>query len=98
MKSIGKPGKNLLRYLLGTKSLSLVYRRDKTLNLVSYSNADWTGNIDNRRSTSGYCFKLSDNSDVMRWSSRLLGCVSTSTAEVEHNAVVETVKEGIRLQ
>ena len=48
--------------------------------------------------TSGYCFKLSDNSGVIRWSSRLQRCVSTSTAEAEHNAVVETVKEGIDLQ
>ena len=93
-----KAGKNCLRYLLGTKSLPLVYRRDKALNLVSYSDADWAGNIDNRRSTSGYCFKLSDNSGVISWSSRFQRCVSTSTAEAEHNAVVETVKEGIHLQ
>ena len=93
-----KAGKNCLRYLLGTKSLPLVYRRDKALNLVSYSDADWAGNIDNRRSTSGYWFKLSDNSGVISWSSRLQRCVSTSTAEAEHNIVVETVKEGIHLQ
>ena len=93
-----KAGKNCLRYLLGTKSSTLVFRRDKTLNHVSYSDADWAGNIDNRRSTSGYCFKLSDNSGVISWSSRLQRCVSTSIAEAEHNAVVETVKEGIHLQ
>ena len=68
------------------------------MNLVSYSDADWAGNIDNRRSTSGYCFKLSDNSGVFSWSNRLQRCVSTSTAEAEHNGVVETVKEGIHLQ
>ena len=93
-----KAGKSCLRYLLGTKNLPLVYRRDKALNLVSYSDADWAGTIDNRRSTSGYCFKLSDNSGVISWSSRLQRCVSTSTAEAEHNAVVETVKGGIHLQ
>ena len=68
------------------------------MNLNSYSDADWSGNIDNRRTTSGYCFKLSDNSGVISWSSRLQRCVSTSTAEAEHNAVVETVKEVIHLQ
>ena len=92
-----KAGKNCLRYLLGTRSLPLVYRRYKPLNLVSYSDAAWAGNIDNR-STSGYCFNFSDNSGVISWSSRLQRCVSTSTAEAEHNAVVETVKEGIHLQ
>ena len=68
------------------------------LNLVSFSDAAWAGNIDKRRSTSGYCFKLSDNSGVISWSSRLQRCISTSTAEAEHNAVVETVKVGIHLQ
>ena len=90
-----KAGKNCLRYLL---SLTLVYRRDKSLNLVSFSDADCAGNIDDRSSTSGYCFKLSDNSGVVSWSSRLQRCVSTSKAEAEHNSVVETLKEGIHLQ
>ena len=68
------------------------------MSLVSFSDADCTGNIDDRRSTSEYCLKLSDNSGVINWCSRLQRCVSTSTAEAEHNAVVETVKEGIHLQ
>ena len=93
-----KAGKNCLGYLLGTKSLPLVCRRDKALNLVSFSDADWAGNIDNRRSTTGYCFKLRDNSGVISWSSRRQLCVSTSTAEAEHNAVIETVKEGFHFQ
>ena len=76
------------------KSLPLVYRSDKALNLVSFSDADWAGNMDKRRNASGYCFKLSDNSGVISWSSRLQRCVSISTAEVEPNAVVETVKKG----
>ena len=93
-----KAGIKCLRYLLGPKKLPLVYGRNKALNLISYSNADWSGNIDNRISTSGYCFKLSDNSGVISWSSRLQRCVSTSTAKAEQNAVVETVTEGIHLQ
>ena len=48
------------RYLLGTKCSSFVYRRDKVLKLVSYSDADWAGNVDNRKSTSRDGFKLSD--------------------------------------
>ena len=67
------------------------------MNLVSFSDADWAENIDNRRSTSGYCFKLGDNSGVISRSSRLQR-FATSTAEAKHNAVVETVKEGIHLQ
>ena len=68
------------------------------MNRVSYSDADWARNADKMKSTSGYCFKLSDISSVISWSSRLQRCVSTSTAKAEHNAVVETVKKGILLQ
>ena len=68
------------------------------MNLVTYSDADWAGNIDNWRKTAGYRSKLSDNSGVISWSSRIQRCVSTSTAKAEYNAVVETVKEGMHLQ
>ena len=76
-----KAGKNCIRYLLGTKSLTLVYRSDKTLNLISFSDADWAENIDNRRSTSGYCFKLGDNSGVISRSSAFCNFNSRSKTQ-----------------
>ena len=35
------------------------FRKTHVLDLLNFSDADWAENIDNRRSTSGFCFKLS---------------------------------------
>ena len=51
-------GKRVLRYLQATKSLKLVYSRDGDFNLHGESDADWSGDHDDRRSTTGYFFKL----------------------------------------
>ena len=53
-----KAGKRFLRYLKCFKSKSLVFRRGGKLTLECFSDADWAGNLDHRKSTSGYCFKL----------------------------------------
>ena len=44
-----------MRYLKGSKSKSLVFRRRGKLTLECFSDADWAGNLDHRKSTSGYC-------------------------------------------
>ena len=50
--------KKVLRYVQGTKGLMLMYRRSDTLEIEGYSNADFAGDIDDRKSTSGYIFTL----------------------------------------
>ena len=59
--------------------------------------SDGAGNIDNRRSTISYCFKLNKSSRAISGASNLQKCVSTSRAEAELNAVVEASKETIHL-
>ena len=93
-----KAGKRVLRYLKCSKSKSLVFRRGDKLTLECYSDADWAGNLDHRKSTSGYCFKLSSSSAVVSWSSKVQRCVATSTAETEMNSLVEATKEAIHLR
>ena len=51
-------GKRGLRYLQATKSLKLVYPKDSDYKLTGESNAHWSGDHDDRRSTTGYFFKL----------------------------------------
>ena len=53
-----KAAKRVLRYLRGTMNQTLTFRKTQNLDLLNFSDADWAGNIDNRRSTSGFCFKL----------------------------------------
>jgi hypothetical protein len=48
----------VLRYLQGTKGVMLTYRRSDSLHIEGYSNSDFAGNVDDRKSTSGYVFTL----------------------------------------
>jgi hypothetical protein len=62
-KNPGKPhedgAKKALRYLQGTKCLMLMYEKsDAPLEIVGYSDLDFTGCLDTEKSTSGYIFIL----------------------------------------
>ena len=50
--------KKALRYLQGTKGLMLTYRRSDSLHIERYSDLDFAGDVDDRKSTSGYVFTL----------------------------------------
>ena len=51
--------KKVLRYLQGTKDYILTYKHTDNLQVVGYSDSDFAGCIDSRKSTSGYIFLLS---------------------------------------
>ena len=93
-----KAGKRVLSYLKGSKSKSFVFRRGDKLTLECFSDADWAGHLDHRKSTSGCCFKLSSTSAVVSWSTKVQRCVATSTAEAEMSSLVEATKEAIHLR
>jgi hypothetical protein len=59
--------KKALRYIQGTKSIMLTYERSDSLEIVDYSDSDFTGCLDTDRSTSGYVFKLTGG--AISWSS-----------------------------
>jgi hypothetical protein len=50
--------KRIFRYLKGTIDLGLWYPRKDSFTLKSYSDADWAGSVDDRKSTSGGAFFL----------------------------------------
>ena len=60
--------KRVFRYLKGTMNLALTYREIGNDELHGYSNADWAGDRDMRRSTSGHVFILSDG--AVTWCSK----------------------------
>ena len=62
-----KAVKRILWYLKGTADYSLCYQGND-LHLMGYTNADWGGNLDERKSTSGYVFLL--NNGAISWSSK----------------------------
>ena len=85
--------KRIIRYLKGTTSYGLEYSRngdDKSI-LSGYSDADWAGDINDRKSTSVYLFMMSGA--AKSWKSRKQTCVALSTAEAEYVALASAAQE-----
>jgi hypothetical protein len=53
-----KAAKKVMRYLQGTKDYGLTFRHTDHLEVVGYSDTDFAGCVDSRKSTSGYIFLL----------------------------------------
>ena len=70
------------RYLQGTLSFGMHLYSTSASCLIAYSDADWGGCPDTRRSTSGYCVFLGDN--LISWSSKRQSTLSRSSAEAEY--------------
>ncbi|XP_066334217.1 uncharacterized mitochondrial protein AtMg00810-like [Miscanthus floridulus] len=83
--------KRILRYIRGTTELGLHLRRSSQSDLVAYSDADWAGCPDTRRSTSGYCVFMGDS--LISWSSKRQTTVSRSSAEAKYRGVANAVVE-----
>jgi hypothetical protein len=88
--------KRILRYIQGTLELGFHLHRTSPVDLTVYSDADWVGCPETRRSTSGYAVFLGDN--LVSWSSKRRGTVSRSSAEAEYCAVANGVAEACWLR
>jgi hypothetical protein len=82
--------KRVLRYLKGTLRLGIRYGRPTTP-LAGFSDADWAGDIDSRKSTTGYVIML--NNGAIAWRSQRQPTVALSTMEAEYMALTEATKE-----
>ncbi|XP_026417450.1 uncharacterized protein LOC113312932 [Papaver somniferum] len=56
-----KAVKRIIRYVNGTMDYGLSYSMDTNNNIVAYSDADWEGCVEDRKSTSGGCFYVGKN-------------------------------------
>ena len=65
-------------------------------NIVGYVDSDYAGDLDKRRSQTGYVFMLSRN--AISWKATLQSTIALSTAEAEYMAAAEAVKEAIWLR
>ncbi|WVZ99464.1 hypothetical protein U9M48_044755 [Paspalum notatum var. saurae] len=83
--------KRILRYLQGTTDLGLLLGCTPSSALTVYTDTDWAGCPNTRRSTSGYAVFLGDN--LISWSSKRQQTVSRSSAEPEYRAVANGVAE-----
>jgi hypothetical protein len=89
--------KRVLRYVLDTAALGLTFggSNNPAFELVAFCDADWAGDRDTRRSTSGYFFLLYGG--IVSYKSILQHCVALSTCEAEYIAAAETAREAVWL-
>jgi hypothetical protein len=83
--------KRIIRYVKGSLDFGTHIVPSTSSSLIAYSDADWAGCPDTRRSTTGYCVFLGDN--LISWSSKRQLTVSRSSAEAEYRAVAHVVAE-----
>ena len=82
-----------LRYLKGTTYIQLVYHGVKSCALDGYSNVDYVGNFDARKSVTRYAFTIGNF--LVSWMAILQPPVTLSTIEAEYMALADATKEEI---
>ena len=85
----------VLKYLKGTLNHGIMYRGtpDGMVVLLGYSDADWAGDRDTRRSTTGYVFMVGGG--AVSWASKLQPTVALSTSEAEYVAACAAAQEAL---
>nr|CAN64403.1 hypothetical protein VITISV_024940 [Vitis vinifera] len=91
-----KKAKQVMRYLQRTKDYMFTYHRSSHLEIVGYSDSDFAGYLDSRKSTSGYIFMLAG--EAVSWKSVKQTLIASSTMEVEFIACYKTSNHGIWLR
>ena len=89
--------KHLLRYVAGTLDLGVFYRRGRSdgHQLIGYSDSDYAGDIDDRKSTSGMLYCL--GSSPITWNSGKQKVVALSSCEAEYIAAAYGACQGVSL-
>ncbi|KAG8475448.1 hypothetical protein CXB51_032200 [Gossypium anomalum] len=85
----------ILRYLRGTTDVCLQFGRTED-GVIGYVDADFTGDLDRRRSLTGYVFTI--GGCAISWKATLQTTVALSTTEAEYMAITEACKEAIWLK
>ena len=82
---------SILRYLKGTSNKGIFYSKNDNLDLIGYTDADWAGDGDDRKSTSGYFILVRGN--LVTWKSKKQKVVALSSAEAEFRGIAKGVTE-----
>lgn len=88
--------KRIFRYIQGTISHGLFYSSSQNSHLVGYSDSDWGGDLDDRKSTTGFVFFMGNT--AFTWFSKKQPIVTLSTCEAEYVAASSCVCHAIWLK
>jgi hypothetical protein len=87
--------KHIFRYLVGTQDYGIKFGPNEPSALVGFTDSDYAGCLDTRKSTSGYFFRFGIG--AISWRSKLQDCTATSTTEAEYVAAAYAAKEALWL-
>jgi transposase InsO family protein len=88
--------KRILRYVAGTRNFGILYPRANDLQVMGYVDADFAGDEDKARSTTGLVFRLG-NAPVT-WLSKRQSCVALSSSEAEYMGLSAAAQEAAWLE
>ncbi|CAI7811551.1 unnamed protein product [Closterium sp. NIES-54] len=88
-----------LHYLVSTPTIGLTYHKTRTTipKLIGYVDADHAGDSDNRRSRTGYVYRLEPIGPIS-WQSNKQELIALSSAEAKYFALCSATKEGLYLR
>ncbi len=88
--------RRILKYIKHTLHCGIFYEAKSQLQVHGYTNADWAGNVLDRRSTNGFLFSF--GSGVVSWSNKKQPIVALSSMEVEYRGATIVACEVVWLQ
>jgi hypothetical protein len=80
----------------GTLGFGILYSKSKDPQLCGYTNSDWMGFIDDRKSTSGYVFSL--GTSAFTWTNKKQHAVALSSTKEEYQGAVKGACEAVWLK
>jgi hypothetical protein len=83
--------KRILRYIQDTSKVGITFVKSSSTLLSAFSDADWAGSIDDRRSTGGFAVFIGSN--LVSWSARKQATVSRSSTEAGYKALANATTE-----
>lgn len=89
-------GKRILRYIAGRRDCGIMYASTEKKYLIGYTDSDFAGNLDDRKSTSCYVFHLS--SGVISWASKKQPIVTLSSENAEYVAATSATCQVVWLR